>query len=221
MKTLLWVSTIILMLLWQTVVAQTIQETDRSPEKLKKENLTKTDRLLWRKALQWSETCEKKFGGYDEEFAGLNFYPLRKDEYVVKVTCTLGAYQGDQELYLVQENQGQLQSQGLTFEQIYDDNKKSESHQKDNFYRFTDSLVWGTITFDGKKLHLINLNRFRGNGDCGTQTIYDVSKSSPKLIEFRAKIECDEKFIPPHQWKLYPLKQIAKWRKGTNPLRDK
>lgn len=203
----------IVALLGQLVCAQTSPETIPNPLKLKK-ILTKADRVLWRQKLHWSDECEQGVAHYGDQFAGLNFYPIKKDQYIVEVICTLGAYQGSQYFYFIDDSQGRFKSQLLEMEQFAEDEATS------SFYKFTDTLVWGTITFDSKQAHLINLNRFRGDGGCGTQTTYDASKIPIKVIKFGARTECTEASIPPTQWKRYSLKQMGQWKISTSPFKD-
>lgn len=197
---------------------KTVQDTASSENKqtaLKKENLTKADRIRWREILKWPDDCENAFSGYDDDFAGLEFYKIDRDKYVVHVVCTLGAYQGGQVFCLVKESQGNIESKLLSFEQFAEieessDPPDSSVKNKARFRRFTDSSVWGTITFDSEKKRLINLNRYRGIGDCGTQTVYDMTGSSPKAVEFRTRLSCTGEEVPPAQWKIYPLDEIRK-----------
>lgn len=195
---------------------------------LKPENLTSRDRLRWRETLQWSEECEKGVSHYGDDFVGLHFYPLPNQKYLVRVTCSLGAYQGSQIFFLIDEKSGKSPAQLLSFEQIFEiepestDNLSDLSLKKEMnspFRRFIDSFMWGTITVAHNHFQMTNLNRYRGSGGCGTQTRYDIGQIPPKIIEFRAKIECTTENIAPDKWQSYSLEQLAQWKIGTNPLR--
>ena len=66
---------------------------------LKKSGLTYEDRKAWREVLKWPDDCEQGFDYPDKSFGGIEFHRLADGQYLVAVTCTLGAYQVYQSYY--------------------------------------------------------------------------------------------------------------------------
>lgn len=191
-----------------------------TPKTLKKKELTLADRKHWRNLLQWPEDCEAHFSDYGDEFAGLTFHNLDENQYIIEVTCIVGAYQGSHLFYWVEEQDNQIdQTQLLEFEQ-FTEIESLEPRPKVHFEKFTDALVWGTTLFNAKNNELTNLNRYRGAGGCGTRSVYKLERPKPKVVEFRARVNCTPHYVPPERWKRYPLEQIAHWPIGHNPLRE-
>ncbi len=182
---------------------------------LTKQNKDRADRNQWKKLLKWPDEFEKKTQGYGPDFSGIEFYDIAASRYIVHVYGSLGAYQGEHLFFHIEQIDNLIKARGMVFDQFFEIEKKGddsyfdpnkEKEENADFKYFTDSLVYGTISFDPVTKRLINLNRYRGSGGCGTQTIYDVGGKTPKAIEFRAKVNCTINNIPPEQWKPYSLK---------------
>jgi len=158
--------------------------------------LSYQDRLAWRKIIHWSKDCEEAFDRtMSKESAGLVFYELNDREYLVEVTCTIGAYQGFQNYAYVILGGAQPVARTLLFP-AYESENEGELKKKE-----TEEL-WGLPEFDPKTKRLTILNRFRGTGDCGTLATYSFQDGFPELVELRADLKCDgqgEK--DPKQWK--------------------
>jgi len=158
--------------------------------------LSHQDRLAWRKIIHWSQGCEEAFDStMSKETGGLVFYELNDREYLVEVTCTLGAYQGFQNYAYLVLSGAKPVARVLLFP-AYESENEGELKKKE-----TEEL-WGLPEFDPKTKRLTILNRFRGTGDCGTLATYSFQDGSPKLVELRADLKCDgqgEK--DPKQWK--------------------
>lgn len=128
--------------------------------------------------------------------------------------------------YFIEKTKNRVKATPMVFEQFseiekqgdqYGFNSNEENEKNAEFKYFTSTLVYGTISFDPEKKHLINLNRYRGIGGCGTQTIYDVTGKTPKTIAFRAKVNCNRKHILPEHWKSYSLKALTGYKKNALP----
>lgn len=173
------------------------QDGSNSPLELPKDNLTRKNREPWRRVLRWPDSCEEAFQYPDESFAGLRFYPLEPHTDLAEVTCSLGAYQGFQIYYLLDERRSSPTPSLLTF-QTYE----AHGEEEKSLVRVSTSELWGTPTFDPRTKHLTVLNRFRGLGDCGWLATYNFLKGTPALLEFRAKLRCDGRGAgDPHAWK--------------------
>ncbi len=185
---------------------------------IEKQNKNREDRNQWRELLKWPDEFEKKTQGYGPDFSGIEFYDITARQYIVHVYGSLGSYQGEHLFYVIEKTENRVKATPMVFEQFSEIEKQGddsyfdpneEKEENADFKYFTDSLVYGTISFDPEKKHLINLNRYRGSGGCGTQTIYDVTGKTPKTIAFRARVNCNIKNIPPELWKPYSLKALT------------
>ena len=199
-------------------------------------DLTVQDRLLWRSVLHWCDECEERstppLEHLNDRWPGIAVYPLKEGQYIVAVKCAMSMQQSELILYKVTERADTIESRLLPLEQFYfiSDAKQpdhgpratvyQEFEEKGQFIRFTDPLIYGSVTYTGKKKNqLVIEKRYRGMGGCGLLTIYDVRVTVPKVVEFRAKTYCSANYVPPVKWKLYPAKVRAKWRTAPNPLR--
>lgn len=155
-------------------------------EGMAKDNVTQEGRKLWRKVIQWPNGCEESFDYPDPKMGGVVFYALGKQRFLVEVVCTLGAYQGYQRYYLLNESRNPPVVAPLVFT-IFE----VKGERGDRLARTQSEELWGTPEFDRKTRLLTVLNRFRGTGDCGTFSIYTLEQDRPQLKEIRTKIECD------------------------------
>jgi hypothetical protein len=151
-----------------------------------KENVTRAGRSAWRKVIQWPDDCEESFDYPDPNLGGISFYALGRQRYLVEVVCTLGAYQGYQRYYLLDESDGPTLATPLKFT-VYE----AVGERGDRLERKQSEEVWGTPEFDVKARRLTVLNRFRAIGDCGTLSAYVLEQGRPRLKELRAKVNCD------------------------------
>lgn len=186
-----------------SIVLSALQETSTDEASWKKNELSYEDRKAWRRVLRWPESCEEAFDYPDKSFAGLRFYGLGADKYLVEVTCTLGAYQGFQMYFYLDETGPIPASRLLTF-QTYESTGKDGAPLE----RKRTSELWGTPQFDSKTKQLRVLNRFRGLGDCGFLATYGFrGDGSAVLKDVRAKLNCDGKASEdPTQWKSVPVR---------------
>ncbi len=167
---------------------------------LKKSGITYEDRKAWRAALKWPDDCEEAFDYPDKNFGGIEVHGLSDRQYLVAVTCTLGAYQGYQLYYFYDETATGPAARLLTFE-------SRESQDNDSLTEIRTTEVWGQPTFDEGSKELKVFNRFRGPGDCGILATYEFVNGEPRLKELRAKTACDGKDGGgPEKWKKIALR---------------
>jgi len=144
-------------------------------------------------------------------------YSIDKNLHILQVVCDAGAYQAGQIFYKI-NNSTVPTIRLLTFKQ-YINNEIAASNNLPPFVTIKDTYIWGLINFDKSNNTLTAENRFRSGGGCGTYTVFNLDSSSPKIVEFRAKLECTLSQSPPSLWKLYPSDVQDKWPNGKNPLR--
>jgi hypothetical protein len=129
-----------------------------------------------------------------KETAGLEFHQLADQQYLIEVTCTLGAYQGFQVYMYLDERQSPPVAKLLTFltYESEDDNKLEKKETEE---------LWGLPEFNPGTKELTIVNKFRGPGDCGTLATYGFREGAPELRDLRAKLTCDGKGAEnPQSW---------------------
>jgi Protein of unknown function (DUF1176) len=162
---------------------------------------TKTagDRAEWRSALDWARSCERDWERAHPASAGILVYPTGTPRWLVAVTCTPGAYQGTQLLYLVDRG---LNSIGPIPLHAYRDRGRGKPRQT------LETKILGTIDFNRGTSRLVVLDKFRGSGDCGILFVFRLQKNRFYPLAVRAKIDCDGKGpFNPFRWPLLPLPQ--------------
>jgi hypothetical protein len=160
---------------------------------------TAKDRGEWRDVLHWPRSCEREWGTTRAAYAGVVVFPTGTPRWIVSVTCTLGAYQGTQLLYLVDRG---LHPIGPIPLHAYRDTGRGKPRQT------RETKVLGTIQFNRGTGRLVVLDKFRGAGDCGILSIFRLQKQRFYPLAVRAKLECDGKPpLDPFRWPLLPLPQ--------------
>ena len=158
---------------------------------------TAKDRAEWRSALHWSGACERDFG--KARYAGVVVYATGTPKWLVAITCTPGAYQGSQLLYLVDRGLNRIGPIPL---HVYRD----PGNGKPRPTRTT--MILGTISFNRGTSRLVVLDKFRGAGDCGILSIFRLQKQRFYPLAVRAKVGCDGKPpFDPFKWPLLPRPQ--------------
>jgi Protein of unknown function (DUF1176) len=153
---------------------------------LSKESVTREGRKAWRQVLGWPDSCEEGYDYPDPALGGVAFHALGNDRYLVEVVCTLGAYQGYQRYYLLDESAPQPMARALSFVAY-----EASGKQGQPLTRVQTEEVWGSPQFDAKSKRLSVMRKFRGSGDCGTLAVYGFDAGDPQLMTLRAKTACD------------------------------
>lgn len=151
-----------------------------------KSGLSYQDRKAWEKILHWPAACEEAFDYPDKRWGGMQFYELSSGRFLVEVTCSRGAYQGFQHYLFLDESGPKPVSRLLSF-------RTFETEEGERLVESETAELWGTPRFDNARRELTVLNRFRGQGDCGTLATYSFPKGVPLLVALRAKPVCDGK----------------------------
>jgi len=166
------------------------------PAALSKENVTREGRKAWRQVLGWPDSCEERYDYPDPALGGVAFHAFGNDRYLVEVVCTLGAYQGYQRYYLLDESAPQQIVRALSFVTYAAAGKQGQLLK-----RFQTEELWGSPQFDANTKQLSVMNKFRGSGDCGTLATYGFDAGDPQLKALRAKTACDGRSAgTPERW---------------------
>ncbi len=149
-------------------------------------------RLAWHRRLNWPKArCPLKppFG----QDPGITIHPFDDDRSMVEVTCSLGAYQGNGLLYLLDDNG---KARALRFLQFH-------SPDRGQLLPYTDALLTGVIQVEPTRHAIKVWRKYRGIGDCGQLLRYRVSNGKVQLAELRVR-DCEDELsrIPPEQWPL-------------------
>jgi uncharacterized protein DUF1176 len=156
---------------------------------------TAKDRAKWRAKLHWSRACERDFG--NARYAGIVVFPTGTPRWLVVVTCTPGAYQGTQLLYLLDRGLNRIGPIPLHAYRDLGNGRPRPTRER---------MVLGAITFNPGTSRLVVLDKFRGAGDCGILSIFRLQKQRFYPLAVRAKIACDGKPpLDPFRWPLLPL----------------
>jgi len=163
---------------------------------MSKENVTRDGRKAWRQVLKWPDSCEEGYDYPDLALGGVDFHALGNGRYLAEVVCTLGAYQGYQRYYLLDESHSPPIARPLTFTTYEATGKRGQA-----LTRIQTEELWGAPEFDSRNGRLKVMNKFRGSGDCGTLAVYSFDTGDPQLQEFRAKTACDGRGAgQPERW---------------------
>lgn len=181
----------------QPVVKTTALPAQAAPA-LKKADLTYDDRVAWRKVLNWPGDCEQSFEATTEKnLAGLRFFELAPQQYLVEVMCARGAYQGEQRFMFYDQTQTPPVAQLLSFKTYEAPDEKFESLKLQETPE-----IWGLAEFNPQTNELTILNKFRGVGDCGSWARYGFEQGRPQLREFRAQLACNGRGArDPQKWR--------------------
>jgi hypothetical protein len=160
--------------------------------------VAREQRTEWLKIIKWPNDCEEAFqktygAGGTQDFGGLEFYRLQKQQYLVQVACSPGAYQPGSIFawYDARTSSATL----LKF--------KGLESQEDEGKGLPHSEVFGFATYRPKARTLTIFSKYRGPGDCGFYGVYRFVGKQPVLIEAREQ-DCDDSHprrpIDPTRW---------------------
>jgi hypothetical protein len=120
-------------------------------------------------------------------------YALNKEDYLVEILCFMGAYQGNYEYILYQNNGSQLTIKPLLF----------KSFSPDKQGKYNSNMVRSISGIPNYNSHQKVLNLYtkdRGLGDCGSTAQYKWKNNDFELVEYKAKSECDGNAIEPENY---------------------
>jgi hypothetical protein len=161
----------------------------------RRDDLTCADRKAWYRRIGWSSECEK---AYDtsaiRDSAGITFHGIGGGRSLLVVVCTLGAYQGYANYFVLGGKHGGARP----FEALRFRSYVSPRDGLLNPVVVTD--LWGDAEFNDAHEELVVHNRYRGPGDCGLLTRYAFPGGHAVVVEIRAHPVCDGKETDPGKW---------------------
>lgn len=152
------------------------------------------ERGNWRARLGWDEDCEHYAGGPD---SGISVFVISPTRSLVRVICSLGAYQGEARIYVwnTPGDGGAPHGKLMSFP-VPDSNQKGHIENTPALSNFAD--------WNEEKKELRVWRRYRGPGDCGSLVRYTFDGDRVVVKEMRQQIECNGKNVDPDKWPLVP-----------------
>ncbi len=120
---------------------------------------------------------------------GSKAFQISDKKYLVQIQCFLAAYQGAFEYVLWIDDAPKPRVIPLDFDS-FQEGKNGEKPK-----RTTDRSIAGAPRFNVRSQTLTNFTKFRGVGDCASSAVYKLDGDRMVLQEFRAKFECDGKYV--------------------------
>ncbi len=134
--------------------------------------------------------CKDNFRAEDgKRGMGSKAFQISDKKYLVQIQCFLAAYQGNFEYVLWIDDAPKPRAIPLEFDG-FQEGKNGEKPK-----RITDRSIAGAPRFNVRSQTLTNFTKFRGLGDCGSSVVYKLEGDRMVLQEFRAKYECDGKYV--------------------------
>lgn len=158
------------------------------------DSFSKEDRAYWHQLLQWPDNYEVTFDKISHgDEAGLKFFRLTKQQYLVEVMTYTGAYQPGW-IYLFYDEAKATPATLLSFQVRMDEDGPVYINE-----------LAGWPQFDKEEKTLFMFTKFRGLGDCGAAIHYQFNRIQTQVLEARIQ-ECE---VDPNQpeinWNKWPL----------------
>jgi hypothetical protein len=120
---------------------------------------------------------------------GSKAFQISDKKYLVQIQCFLAAYQGAFEYVLWSDDSPKPSVVALEFDSF------AESKAGEKPKRITSRAISGMPRVNVQKQTMTNFTKFRGVGDCGSSALYKLEGDRMVLQEYRAKYECDGKYV--------------------------
>ncbi len=134
--------------------------------------------------------CQDNFRAEDgQRGMGSRAFQITDKKYLVQIQCFLAAYQGAFEYVLWIDESPKPRVVTLEFDGF----REGKDGAKPT--RISDRAIAGAPRFNVRSQVMTNFTKFRGVGDCGSSARYKLEGDRMVLQEFRAKYECDGKYI--------------------------
>lgn len=131
--------------------------------------------------------CKDDFRATDTNSGmGSRAFKLTDKRYLVQVQCFLAAYQGAFEYALWIDESPQPRVIPMEFDAFQEGTPPK---------RITSRSIAGMPRVNVRSQTMTNFTKFRGLGDCGSSALYKLEGDRMVLQEYRAKYECDGKYI--------------------------
>jgi hypothetical protein len=134
--------------------------------------------------------CKDNFRAEDgQKGIGSKAFQITDKKYLVQIECFLAAYQGAFEYVLWIDESPKPRVIPLEFDSF----REGKDGAKPS--RITNRAIGGMPRFNLRSQTMTNFTKFRGLGDCGASAIYKLEGDRMVLQEYRAKYDCDGKYV--------------------------
>lgn len=147
-------------------------------ESLIKKQFTMSDRLKWKKLVKWPNSCFFDRLEYMSN-AGLVFYKVHENTYILEVMCDRSAYQAEYEIFTIINLPNKINAVKLELPQIKFKNEKWHSYQSNK--------IIGHFQFYKEDNTLLNIHKYSGAGQCGHSVSYEIIMLDEKAPKTRMK----------------------------------
>lgn len=145
-------------------------------ESLKKNQFSISDRLKWKKIAKWPDSCHFDRLKYMSN-AGLEFYNIDDNTYILEVMCDRYAYQSEYKLYSIVDLPNKVNATALKIPQLKFKNGK--------WHSFQSNKIIGHFQYYKKDNTLLNIHKYSGAGQCGHSATYSISiKNNLPVVTF-------------------------------------
>lgn len=120
-------------------------------------------------------------------------YPIDDRTYFVKLLCFMAAYQGNYEFLVYTKTSSGVEVKSLSLTLFSED-------ESGEITKTSDRSIAGLPDYDPSQQILSVFTKFRGLGDCGSVAKYKLVANELNLQEFRAKFDCDGKYVEPSEY---------------------
>ena len=120
---------------------------------------------------------------------GSKAFQISDKKYLVQIQCFLAAYQGAFEYVLWSDDAPKPSVVIMEFDSF------AEAKAGEKPKRITSRAISGMPRVNVQKQTMTNFTKFRGVGDCGSSALYKLEGDRMVLQEYRAKYECDGKYV--------------------------
>lgn len=137
---------------------------------------------------------------YDEAHAqrASEAHSVGEQKYLVKMSCSLAAYQESFEVLLYEKTAAGVEVTPLTLAEFVPEGAGEPTISEVR-------TAGGLADYNPEERSLSIFSKSRGLGDCGTFAEYKFEGDKLELVSYRAKFECDGKFVEPSEYpQIYP-----------------
>ncbi len=143
-------------------------------ESLGKKIFTIKDRLKWKKLVNWPKSCFFDRLEYMSN-AGLEFYKITDNSYILEVMCDRRAYQAEYKIYAIYGLPNTINAVKLNIPQIKFKNGEWHSYQSNK--------IIGHFQFYKKDKTLLHIQKYSGAGQCGHSATYRINTNKQSILK--------------------------------------
>ncbi|MCG7544250.1 DUF1176 domain-containing protein [Pseudoalteromonas sp. MM17-2] len=177
-------------------------------------------RAQWKRLIQWPDRCDENMEPYLEVelLHGYSVHRWWDERLLAIVTCAMEGNNFGELLYLeTTKNSGKFNL--LSFPQFKTADRASGNIERvisgkldvAPYYRFHQSLLWGNIRRDLAGGSIVNTYKYRGLGDCGVLTAYEINGDQIQLASLQIKDDCHGPWLASESWPLIDEAEYMTW----------